>query len=340
MRHEVVAAPRWYSTHDASRGQTRRYLRSAISTRPGSASSGSGVRSATMRAVYSTVQVSETTVVGSFAVPDGPGPFPGVVALSGSGGGVPGWWGGLLAPHGIAVLAAAYFGDEPLPSALCEIPVETVASAGAWLRERPEIRGGRVGLVGGSKGAELALLAATVYPDLFGPVAAIAPSCVTWFGVDLTGSVADASARSSWTIDGQPVPFVPPVPGVDFERTDRGLRSVGIYAAALEQTDAVAAAAIAVERATGPLLLLSGGDDGACPSTVMAQMIVERMQAHGRGTEVRHLDFPECGHVVVRPWPPGEAPSMPFDNGGTDEALDAAHDAALPAVANHLSEPG
>lgn len=25
MRHEVVAAPRWYSTHDASRGQTRRY---------------------------------------------------------------------------------------------------------------------------------------------------------------------------------------------------------------------------------------------------------------------------------------------------------------------------
>lgn len=289
-----------------------------------------------MRVVYSTVEIHEPPVVGSFTVPEGEGPFPGVVALSGSGGGIPGWWGDLLAPHGIAVLAAAYFGIEPLPSALCEIPVETIAAAGAWLRDRSEIRDGLVGLVGGSKGAELALVAATTYPDLFGRVAAVAPQSVTWFGVDLTGEIADASSRSSWTLDGQPVPFVPPVPGVDFERTERGLRSVGIYTAALQQTEAVAAAAIPVERATGPLLLLSGGDDGACPSTTMARIIVERMEAHGRGADVSHLDFPECGHVVVRPWPPGQAPPIPFDNGGTPEALDAAHDVALPAVVNHL----
>jgi dienelactone hydrolase len=286
--------------------------------------------------MHSTVEIHEEAVVGSFTVPEGPGPFPGVVALSGSGGGVAGWWGDLLAPHGIAVLAAAYFGVEPLPSALCEIPVETVAAAGEWLRGRPEVRDMPPGLVGGSKGAELALLAATAYPGSFGPVAAIAPSCVAWFGVDLTGGVADASARSSWTLDGRPVPFVPPVPGVGFERTERGLRSVGIYAAALEQADAVAVAAIQVERAAGPMLLLSGGDDGACPSTLMARMIVDRMEAHGRGGDVRHLDFPRCGHVVVRPWPQGQAPPMPFDNGGTDEALDAAHDVALPTVVRHL----
>ena len=52
--------------------------------------------------------------------------------------------------------------------------------------------------------------------------------------------------------------------------------------------------------------------------------------------DVRHLDFTDCGHVVVRPWPQGQAPPMPFDNGGTDEALDAAHDVALPAVVRHL----
>jgi pimeloyl-ACP methyl ester carboxylesterase len=148
--------------------------------------------------------------------------------------------------------------------------------------------------------------------------------------------MADASARSSWTLTGRPVPFVPPVPGVGFERTERGLRSVGIYSAALEHADAVAAAAIPVERAAGPLLLLSGGDDGACPSTFMARMIVDRMEAHGRGTHVRHVDFPGCGHVVVRPWPHGQAPPMLFDNGGTEEALDSAHDVALSAVVSHL----
>jgi dienelactone hydrolase len=286
--------------------------------------------------VHTTIEIADDGVVGTFTVPEGAGPHPGVVALSGSGGGVPLWWADLLAPHGIAVLAAAYFGVEPLSSALCEIPIETVAAAGEWMRRRSEVQSVGIGLVGGSKGAELALLAAAAYPDLFGPVAAISPSCVAWFGVDFSGEVPNASARSSWTLGARPVPFVPPVPGIGFERTERGLRSVGIYAAALEQTEAAAAAAIPVERAAGPLLLLSGGQDGACPSTVMARIIVDRMNAHGRSADVRHLDFPECGHVVVRPWASGQAPSMPFDNGGTAEALDAAHEVALPAVVRHL----
>jgi dipeptidyl aminopeptidase/acylaminoacyl peptidase len=286
--------------------------------------------------VPTTIEVREPGVVGTFTVPDGRGPHPAVVALSGSDGGVPWWWGDLLAPHGVAVLAAAYFGVEPLPAVLCELPIETVAKAGEWLRHRPEMHGERVGLVGGSKGAELALLAASTWPELFGPVAAIAPSCVAWFGVDLTGVVADASRRSSWTLGGRPAPFVPPVPHVGFERTERGRRSVGIYAAALEQADAVASATIAVERATGPLLLLSGGEDGMCPSSLMATRIADRMTAAGRATDVRHIDFPDCGHVVVRPWPPGQQPPLPGDLGGTPEALDAAHDVALPAVVRHL----
>lgn len=286
--------------------------------------------------MYTTVEVCESEVIGTFAVPDAPGPHPAVVALSGSGGGVPSWWGDLLAPHGIAVLAAAYFAIEPLPSALCEIPVETVEAAGAWLRRRREVRRGPVGLVGASKGAELALLAAAAFPELFGPVVAIAPQSVAWFGFDPSGRDPTVSARSSWMLHGRPVPFVQPVPGVGFERTERGLRSVTIYTAALGQEDAVAAAAIPVERAAGPLLLLSGGQDGACPSTLMAAAVCDRMEAYGRRADVRHLDFPDCGHVVVRPWPPGQAPAGPYDNGGTAEALDAAHERAFPEVVAHL----
>src|SRR3954465_9243834 len=103
--------------------------------------------------MHTTRQVHDGEVIGTFAVPGGLGPHPAVVALSGSDGGVPSWWGDLLAPHGIAVLAAAYFGVEPLPAVLCELPIEAVAHAGEWLRHRPEVRGDRVGLVGGSKGA-------------------------------------------------------------------------------------------------------------------------------------------------------------------------------------------
>ena len=71
---------------------------------------------------------------------------------------------------------------------------------------------------------------------------------------------------------------------------------------------------------------------------IAAHVPAGRMTAHGRSADVRHLDFPDCGQVVVRPWPPGQAPAMPFDNGGTAEALDAAHDVALPAVARQPAE--
>lgn len=286
--------------------------------------------------MYTKVEIREEGVVGTLATPASPGPHPGVVALSGSGGGIPSWWCDLLAPHDIAVLAAAYFGIEPLPAALCEIPVETVVAAAEWLRRRPEVRQGRVGLVGGSKGAELSLLTASHFPDLFGPVAAIAPQYVSWFGFDPSGRDTSVSARSSWTVGGRPMPFVRPVRGIRLERTAVGTRSVGIYTAALNQAEAVAAAAIPIERASGPLLLLSGGQDAACPSTLMAGMIRGRLDAHGRGADVRHLNFPECGHLVVRPWPPGKAPPTPYDNGGTTEALDAAHEVALPEIVVHL----
>lgn len=72
------------------------------------------------------------------------------------------------------------------------------------------------------------------------------------------------------------------------------------------------------------------------PVNVVARILVDRMTAHGRSADVRHLDVPDCGHVVIRPWPPGQAPPMPFDNGGTPEALDAAHEVAPPAVVHHL----
>lgn len=37
---------------------------------------------------------------------------------------------------------------------------------------------------------------------------------------------------------------------------------------------------------------------------------------------MRHLDLSQCGHVVVRPSPPGQASPTAFDYDGTTEALE------------------
>ena len=258
--------------------------------------------------VHTVLKVAENGVVGTFSVPVGPVPHPGVVAFSGSGGGVPSWWGELLAPRGIAVLAAAYFGVEPLSSALCEIPIETDAAAGEWMRRRPEVHGVDMGLVGGSKGAELALLAATAYPEFVRWRQS--PSCVAWFGVDFTGDVSDASARSSWTLHGRPVPFVPPVPGIGTSGPSEAFVRWGSTPPRWNRpTRLLLPFGSSANRAD---LASVRGEDGACPSTAMAHTIVDRMNKHGRSADVRH----RTSRVRSRrraAWPSGQAPHTRFD---------------------------
>jgi dienelactone hydrolase len=87
--------------------------------------------------------VDDAGVQGVFARPAGDGPFAGVVAFGGSGGGLgpSGQWAALLASRGIATLAISFFGVAGVPAELVGIEVEVVERAIAWLRHRPEVHG-------------------------------------------------------------------------------------------------------------------------------------------------------------------------------------------------------
>ena len=60
--------------------------------------------------------------------------------------------------------------------------MEAIETAYSWLKQQPEIDAARLALVGVSKGAEFALVAATIYPWI-DAVAAFAPSHVVWEGI-------------------------------------------------------------------------------------------------------------------------------------------------------------
>src|SRR5205823_7722084 len=114
-------------------------------------------------------------------------PRPGVLVLGGSDGGIPSHLAATLASEGFTCLALAYFGIAGLPRHLAEIPLEYVETALMWLGEQPLVAGTRVGVIGASRGAELALLAAASFPDRIGAVIAYAPSSVVFAGIDLRG---------------------------------------------------------------------------------------------------------------------------------------------------------
>src|SRR5260370_11268286 len=113
-----------------------------------------------------------------------------------------------LAEHGITAFALGYFGAPGLPSALIEIPIESVKRGIEVFRER--FAGGQaIGLIGVSKGAELALLLAAHLGGAVSRTIAVAPSHVVWFGIKAPGPDPDRRAfQSSWSLNGVPLPFL------------------------------------------------------------------------------------------------------------------------------------
>ena len=281
--------------------------------------------------------VREGDLVASFGRPDTSSRVPGVLAVGGLDGGLPEYFLDLLVPQGFACLGVAYFGIEGTPASLMDIPLERLERALRWLAGNPGVEArGRVAVIGASRGGELALLLAATFPQLVGPVVAYTPSSVVWPGMD---AGMQPAAASSWSVRGVGFPFVPYVDGAMPSMSERGLAVRPVFERALADPAAVREASIPVEQATGPLLLVSGGDDQVWPSERMCRMVVDRMAARGRAADVKHLNYPRAGHALFPYTGPSGVPvrtQVRLDFGGTPAADRAAHAAAWRHVVAHL----
>ena len=217
--------------------------------------------------------------------------------LGGSEGGIP-WHNardqvGQLADRGFLVLALAYFGSPDLPSSLQSIPLEYFDQAIAWLHS--DSGGQCVALIGGSKGAEAALLLASNNEDIC-VVAAIAPSAYVFQGIgDATSSTAP---RSSWSRNGVDVPFAAFVDNATRRRAIENwaeMRFIDVYRDAIQNPRTPTEARIPVERIRGPILLLSGRNDVLWPSREMGEVVMQSLATHPY--EHRHRVY-DAGHSV------------------------------------------
>jgi len=221
-------------------------------------------------------RVQDAGLVGEYYEPPGDGPHAAFIVLGGSGGGLerPGGVPGGLASRGYAVLSLAYFGMPGLPRSLSNIPLEYFGKALAWLARQPAVDATRIGVVGASRGAELALLLGVVYPTLR-TVVAYMPSNVVVRGC------CDPTTEVAWTLSGRPLAAAP-APGA--RRSISGDPE------------------IPVERIQGAVLLISGRDDGVWPSSEMADKIMDRLRTHGFTYPHVSLVYDHAGHAIGRPY--------------------------------------
>ena len=192
----------------------------------------------------------------------------------------------LLASHGFPTLSLAYFAAPGLPANLERIPLEYFVRAARWLDRRPGVDASRLVVIGGSRGAEAALLLASFYPRLFAGVIGLSPSAFVKQGYNpklLNTNVA------AWTLRGRPI----------------------VYRSAAHPR----AGAIPVQRLTADVLLSAGLEDQLTLGYGEEQTITKSLRKL-RGRRIVTLVYEHAGHLVDTP-----VPYLPWGDTFYDAAL-------------------
>ena len=250
----------------------------------------------------SRTEVRDEGLVATLFRPRDSGTHPTVIVVGGSGGGLWEAPAALLASHGFVTLAFAYFGIDPLPPGLREIPLEYFGKGIRWLQRQEGVQPQPLGVLGQSPGGELALLLGATFPEI-GAVVAYVPSGVLWMGIQL-GDAARTQAVPAWTFDGRPIPFMRR--GIDAAAVDWTHQPVALspgYCAALQDSEIVEHATIPVERSRGPILMISGQEDHMS-SPKLAEIAEQRAKHYNFSFDVEHLSYPDAGHLLTLPYLP------------------------------------
>jgi len=253
------------------------------------------------------VEIREDGVIGTLFLPAGEGARPAILVLSGSEGGTFEPAAAQYAAQGYVTFAMAYFGVDDLPDDLEEIPLETVERGLQWLKAHPRVKGDSMGAWGASKGAELALLAASLFSD----IKAVVAKSVSAYVFEAIGKDMGKVHKSSWTYKGESIPFVPIAftfrMGASYGWSRMGKKPWAtrpMYSHGIKKAGKLEAATIKVEDINGPVLVTGGGRDGVWPSDEMARTIAARLESKGHKQPDVALTYPDAGHQIASPYSP------------------------------------
>ncbi|MEO7152454.1 MAG: acyl-CoA thioester hydrolase/BAAT C-terminal domain-containing protein [Burkholderiaceae bacterium] len=235
---------------------------------------------------------------------------PAVMVLNGSGGGINEPRAALYASHGYVALALAYFKAPGLSDYISNTRLEYFETALQWMHRQLKPGNGFVALSGQSRGGELVLLLASLFPQWVSAVIGYVPGALVHSAQNACDPALGPASREgpAWIFRGQPLPHLwQDNRSARWAPWDEGApprRHANALLTALQDADAVERARIRVERIRGPVLLLSAGDDGAWPSSLYSRMVTERLAQFQHPHEVEHLDFDAAGHSIVFPYVP------------------------------------
>ncbi len=252
-------------------------------------------------------EIRERGLVGTLFTPPGPGPFPALVMLAGSGGGIFEARAALFAAHGYQALALGYFNAPGLPPYISGTPLEYFDTALDWMRETLAPRDGFIAVAGVSRGGELSLLLGATYPDKVSAVIAYVP-CPFTNGVLNAGRPGEDRHAPTWTLNGAYLPALAAgnrtADWSGFDTTKGARCQTPAFLTCLADPAAMARARIAIERIQAPVIFISGSDDQLWPSELFSDMAEKHLAESQFRHPVRHVRNPDAGHTIGFPYVP------------------------------------
>lgn len=189
---------------------------------------------------------------------------------------------------GYAFLAIGYFGAKGTPDTLNKIALEDVYNAITTATKNKKVNKKKIAIIGGSRGADLALLLGTYYKDIDCVISIVGSNAV------FPGHTTHFTS-SCWTYNSIELPFIPVnEEAVPFLKK-RNLR--GAFEAMLKDTVAVEQSRIKIESIKGAVFFLSATRDEVCPSTPMAEMMMASLTQNKFKYPYEHIAI-EGGHAA------------------------------------------
>lgn len=233
--------------------------------------------------------------------------LPGIIVVGGSEGGIFEFLAGLLASNGFNVLALGYFGIDHLPERLVNIPLEYVQKAIYWLKDRKEIDDRWLGIHGTSRGGELALWSACLYPDIKA-VVSLNGSAVSFSGIVPWSD--DANLPPAWTYNNNPLPYASQRNPIEMalkckQMWESNQNPLAIwYQTLISDQNILEEAIIPIEKSNSSFLFISGEDDANFDSASLNQKAMKRLKTRKHPYSYEQLVYSGAGHEVGFPYIP------------------------------------
>ncbi|XP_033102496.1 acyl-coenzyme A amino acid N-acyltransferase 2-like isoform X3 [Anneissia japonica] len=235
------------------------------------------------------IEIKSGNIRGTLFKPKGDGPFPGIIDMFGTAGGIMEFRAALFSSYGFACLSLPFFGYEDLTKNPVEVDMVYFEEAVDWLVNNPLVMDSGIGIIGVSAGAQTVLKLATICGSKI-------KACVC-----INGSPFYTPDEPSRLYKGKVQPTLNVSRESVFVEEDGVFNVTRYWPNKPEDIDH--STMMNLEDSSCQFLFIAGEEDKTWSSKLFSTLACKYLQKHGK-SNWKILSYPGAGHLIEPPYAP------------------------------------